>query len=224
MKKHIKYIALCSAITTAFAADNTKTITVSRVSTASAFTGVYAGVIVGYVQNKLKSKIDDIKAKKQKKICGFSYGILGGYGQQLQNVYIGTEFAIESDTTSKKKNYDYPVVVPATYKKGTVFSFGPRLGYVFSNAYMVYLKPTVEFSKDQGKAIDADGNTLKSKKKIKIRFAPAIGVEKSFGKVLARLEYSHNFGSTIKTPDDEGIIHNHTFKADAVKLGFVYKF
>ncbi len=231
-----KYLLLTAALTTGiFAADNTTAIAVkSDASASSAFNGFYAGALVGLVKKNAKSSFEanssKINAHKAGRVNGFSYGIIGGYGKLIGSFYVGAEIGISADTSDNKDlRYEYSAnnessSIKVRYKRGPVFSMAPRLGFLFCNSYMAYVKPALEISKDKTTASDNDGDTINSKKKTKFVFSPSIGVEKAFcNNILARIEYNHNFGTSIKGTG-HNVIHTLKYKSDSFKLGVVYKF
>ena len=206
---------------------------VVNASTATPFNGFYVGVTAGAVRNNLKGELAvaslTFKAKNSNHITGFLYGLMAGYGCNLNGFYLGAEIGIQSDTTNKSKVYRYDIVgndaeMKAKYQRGPVLSIAPRFGAVFSGSYMAYFKPALEISKD--KTVASDGSdTESSKKKLKYAFAPTVGLEKAFSnKGLVRVEYAYNLGSKAKVTDDDNTSHSVKYTSHAVKVGVAYQF
>jgi opacity protein-like surface antigen len=203
-------------------------------SVSKPFNGFYAGAMTGFVINSLKGELSAVglifKANKTNHVNGFLYGLMAGYGRNLNGFYLGAEISIHSDTTNKNKDYTYNLAgdegkMKARYQRGPVFSLAPRLGVMFAESYMVYFKPAIEISKDKTTASGEDGDTESSKKKLKSTFVPTLGLEKAFSNVvLARIEYSYNLGSKAKVTDDEGVSHSLKYTSHAIKVGIAYQF
>ena len=168
---------------------------------------------------------------KSNHITGLLYGLMAGYGHTLKELYFGAEIGIQSDTTSKSKNYKYDVEgndfsSKVKYHRGPVLSIAPRFGVVFGGSYMAYIKPALEISKDKAIASNDDG-TESSKKKLQYVFAPGIGLEKAFSNVLLRMEYTYNLGSKTKIAiNSDGVNGSVSLKytSHAVKVGVAYQF
>lgn len=207
-------------------------------SASTAFNGFYVGAMGGFVQNTLNSEISargsTWKAKSQKS-PGFSYGIFGGYGQNINSVYLGMELGIHTDTASKDRDYTFAVngkdhTLHAKYQRGPVLSLAPRLGIVFCNSYMAYIKPAIEISRD--KIVDSDDGRDSTKTKTISTFVPSVGLEKAFNNVLLRVEYSYNFGKKWRLSEDGTVKDGNTTKpsimfkytSQAIKFGLGYKF
>jgi opacity protein-like surface antigen len=207
-------------------------------SSSTPFNGFYVGTVVGGVYNNLKSKlvVDSLILKaKTNHITGFSYGLMAGYGRNVGKFYLGAEIGILSDTTNKSKNYEYRVLGnnlsfgKIKYQRGVVLSIAPRFGVAFGGAYMVYVKPAFEISKDKAVFLDDenDSDTESSRKKLQYAFVPGIGVEKAFSNIILRTEYAYNLGSKAKkTRNEDGFSVSCSLKytSHTVKIGVAYKF
>ena len=235
------------ALTTALVAETTNpTFTAPE---CTAFQGFYFGAEVGAVSANTSGKVTDFtnggvncaqKDKKDKRQAAFSYGLIGGYGMTIGDAYVGAEFGLLDDAAARKvnlfakdkaNNSKAEAGGTASYKRGLVFSFAPRLGYIFNKSTLLYVKPAVEISKDviefdNAWSTNALGVTThekscdKSKTKTVVAFAPAVGLEKAISKnVLARIEYAYNFGGRITHYDNQVKYTSH-----AVKFGLAYKF
>lgn len=235
-----KNILISLALTTALVAEN------------SPFNGFYFGINGGVVETKTSLKATDERFnlgptgvhnfqqqnKKYKKETNFAYGLMTGYGMTIDDIYVGAEFGISDDNADRKIKYEYQsksnanIKYGATiqYKRGIVFSFAPRLGYIVDKCWMMYVKPAIEISQDKIKQKDAwvqlnarwDNFDLNDpyKKKIITTFAPSLGIEKAFTKnVIGRLEYTYNFGGKLKDGTDHIKYESH-----ALKFGMAYKF
>jgi opacity protein-like surface antigen len=242
-----KTLLMALALTTALVAETPTT------PECSPFQGFYFGAEVGAVSANTSGKVTDYtnasfgadrnfaqKDKKDKRQAAFSYGLIGGYGMTIGDAYVGAEFGLLDDTAPRKvnlfvqdkaNNSKIEAGGTASYKRGVVFSFAPRLGYIFNKSTLLYVKPAVEISKDviefdNAWSTNALGVTThekscdKSKTKTVVTFAPAVGLEKAISKnVLARIEYAYNFGGRITHYDDQVKYTSH-----AVKFGLAYKF
>ncbi len=203
-------------------------------STATPFNGFYAGVTAGAVRNTLKGELAaaslTFKSRNSNHITGFLYGLMAGYGRNLNGFYLGAEIGIQSDTTNKSKVYRYDIVgndaeMKAKYQRGPVLSIAPRLGVAFSGSYIAYFKPALEISKDKTIASSEDGDTESSKKKLKYAFVPTVGLEKAFSNnILVRVEYAYNLGSKAKVIDDNNASHSVKYTLQAVKVGVAFQF
>ena len=140
-------------------------------ATAESFKGAYVGAQTGLVVSDTKTSVANEKSVNIANSAGattntttnskgLGYGIFGGYGVTMNDIYyVGGEASILSDTVNRKGNqnatdsgnnasYNNNV----TYKRGIAVGVAPRLGYVFGNN-MVYTKPGVEISKDKATAV-----------------------------------------------------------------------
>ncbi len=203
-------------------------------ATATPFNGFYAGVLAGAVRNTLKGELavesTTLKAKNGHHITGFLYGLMAGYGQNLNGFYLGAEIGIQSDTTNKSKKYTYSASgdeadIKAKYQRGPAFTIAPRFGVIFSGSYMAYFKPSLEISKDKTTVSDSDGDSESSKKKLKCVFAPGVGLERAFlNNALLRVEYAYSLGSKTKVTDDDSTFHSVKYSSHAAKVGVAYQF
>lgn len=231
MKKYLLLTTALIASLSAASSDNSTSIKVESTSNEVTFGGFYAGAVAGYSRTNYKSSVaaggTTFKSNKTAHNHGFSYGLVGGYGKSFNSFYLGGEVGVHMDTTDDKKNtfkYD-DGSMKASYKRGPVFTIAPRLGVVFCNSYMAYIKPAVEISKDKTSGTDEDGDKVNSKAKVKYAFAPAVGLEKFFNNnFLGRVEYNHNFGANVKGSDASGLVHTHKHSSDSVKIGAIYQF
>lgn len=143
--KNLNKLAMMFALSVSVAAATT--------STKGSFTGFYAGAGVGAVKKKAEAKDLGVKASK----TGASISAFGGYGHQMNNLYLGAEFAVKLNTGKPTKSNDAYTTQLATSaffngdvkvssKESMIIGFAPRIGYVFDNL-LVYLKPGFEYSK-----------------------------------------------------------------------------
>ena len=209
---------------------------VNQVHAAASFNGFYVGAVGGFVRNNLKGELgfDSLTLKsKTTHVNGFLFGLVSGYGLNLNGFYLGGEIGVQSDTANKNKNYRYNGVgnegtIKAKYQRGIVLTGAPRLGVIFAESWLAYVKPALEISRDKTTASNEDGETESSKKKLKFVFVPTVGIEKVFSsKFLVRLEYAYNFGADAKFSSvEEGITGSHKVKytSHAVKVGIGYRF
>lgn len=205
-----------------------------------AFNGFYLGGQLGWTQRNHKVDADKTwtqaardSFKKNKKVNGMTYGLYTGYGQNNNGFYWGGEFGIEHSTANNKINCDFQtkeelrvggiLIHPAnhkvelryTYQRGVVFSLAPRLGAVIDNNNLIYAKLGMELSRDTAKLENAKAG----KSKAVFVFVPAVGYERAFGNLLARVEYGYNTGGKIKYEDA-----TVKYSAHVLKVGLAYKF
>ncbi|MBA4249831.1 MAG: hypothetical protein C0432_04950 [Candidatus Puniceispirillum sp.] len=125
------------------------------------FTGFYAGAGLGVVKKKVADQNNANGSEKISK-TGASFSVFGGYGHQMNNLYLGAELAVKMDTAKPSKNTSPNQAVDSgvagatrwatlgnvSYKskESMIIAFAPRMGYVF-DSLLVYLKPGFEYSK-----------------------------------------------------------------------------
>jgi opacity protein-like surface antigen len=234
--KKIKLLAISSAmaITSSYAA--------------IPFNGFYLGAQAGYTQRAIKTDLD-IKALSggvnvngtyahTKRSNGFLYGLMAGYGQNINAVYLGLEATLQDDTASRAhQNHTLSLTnstqvnIQTRYERSVVFGLAPRIGTVFWKTNLVYVKFGFETSRDHMTHKIEGKNGWKSKKRRKTVFVPGIGYEKAFGNILVRAEYGYNCGANLSDTRTESINGNTgsvaqkaKYTAHEVKLGVSYQF
>jgi opacity protein-like surface antigen len=239
--------------------------TLKAVEADSSFNGFYLGAHLGGVQHQVQTSfpsidwtvnVKDSSLNKKTAYDSLVYGLYAGYGHNFSGFYCGLEVNLEQDTSRQKATYDietvkrgavsyqYPTKLTTQYQRGLVFGITPRLGAVIANDTLLYVKCSLEMSRDKVEAhhawqeVNARGfiipgsGTCKtvSASKTQYVFVPGIGYERAFGHMLARLEYSYNLGAKITTPNLVTNAHTKntpaTLKhsAHSVKLGLAYRF
>jgi outer membrane immunogenic protein len=210
---------------------------------ASTFSGFYIGANTGYAyrkdkntftaSNKLEKKVNYSKTISN---SDFAYGVMGGYGQNINGFYLGAELTISHDNTNKDHILDLQTFNGLTingsskYKRGIAFGISPRLGAVLADSYLLYARLGIEVSRDKTYANVPGFLTIyASSEQTKTVLVPGIGIEKDYGNnFLGRLEYNYTTGSRINTSTNciGGITLNHTIKysSQSVKAGIAYKF
>jgi opacity protein-like surface antigen len=219
------------------------------------FNGFYAGVFAGYTNRAVNTSTNEtgtivpgvlgtINYSKTKKIPGFLYGLMAGYGQNLNGYYLGGEVTFHHDTTNKYKDHaaimkvkgavksaNFPFSFKTKYERSPVVGLGIRFGSIFSNDYLLFAKLGIEVSRDRvkSKAISFSNISLyqeeeTGKKKTKVKFVPGIGIEKFlWSNVIGRIEYNYTFGTNGKISDDE-LKLKMKFTAHTIKAGLSYQF
>ena len=200
-------------------------------ATSTAFNDFYVSVGVGGVRSKAKTDLTEttnnsingvglLKARglfvnTNNTSNGFLCGIYTGYGENLNDFYIGGELSISGDFANRHVNLvnDADPQFPARhyeakikYKRGIAFGVAPRFGYVFGNN-LIYIKPGFEISRDQATATYNGTNSISPKRNVSVSestrktnivFTPAVGYEKALGRILLRGEYSYNPGKKYR--------------------------
>jgi opacity protein-like surface antigen len=239
--KKIKLLAISSAmaITSSYAA--------------IPFNGFYLGAQAGYTQRAIKSDLDakltftggnvNGTYAHTKRSNGFLYGLMAGYGQNINGVYLGLEASLQDDTASRAhQNHSLSLTnsttkattqanVQTRYERSVVFGLAPRIGAVFGTTNLVYVKVGFETSRDHMTHKIEGQNGWQSKKRRKTVFVPGLGYEKAFGNVLVRAEYGYNCGANLSDTRTESIkgstgsvVQKAKYNAHEVKLGVSYQF
>ena len=241
---------------------------VASVSLAEAntpFNGFYLGAEGGFTQRTVTNSVFEnssgggqaaqpgfINSSYKNKINGFVYGLMGGYGRNMNGFYLGGEITVQDNTANKMKagnltasdGSKWPFT--SEYKRGLAFGVGPRFGLVFANSMLAYGKVGLEFSRDKALHQSAGGNISSppgstagsfaasptfSATKTKMAVVPGVGLEKTFNNILARIEYNYNPGSKItQTANYSSGGFNNTdsqkikYTAHVIKVGLAYQF
>ncbi|MES2608569.1 MAG: hypothetical protein V4544_07590 [Pseudomonadota bacterium] len=222
-------------------------------ATAESFKGAYVGAQTALVVSDTKTSVANEKSVNIANSAGattntttnskgLGYGIFGGYGVTMNDIYyVGGEASILSDTVNRKGNqnvtdsgnnasYNNNV----TYKRGIAIGVAPRLGYVFGNN-MLYAKPGVEISKDKATAVvsaaPSGSSTMSSStvstSKRNVVLVPAVGYEKALGPLLLRTEYTYNRGKKLGINSNSAPVTelgNVSYKDHRLAIGAAYKF
>ncbi len=176
-------------------------------STKGNFTGFYAGGGLGIVKKKAQANDFDIKSSK----TGASFSVFGGYGHQMNNLYLGAELAVKLDTGKPTKSNDtfatqltatsfYYGKAKVSSKESMIIGFAPRIGYVF-DSLLVYLKPGFEYSKFS-ETVDFDGAISNSAANAKAAFegstAAALATGSFKSKKSAKFAFRPAIGAEYK--------------------------
>ena len=215
------------------------------------FNGFYAGVFAGYTNRAVKTSSNitgtpvpgvtsTINYSHTKRIPGFLYGLMIGFGQNLNGCYLGGEATFHYDTANKYKlhttNADVrgggvrgstPVSFKTNYKRSPVIGLGIRIGTILSREYLLFAKLGIEMSRDRGKAKDlnvagvsASSGVETGARKTKLTFVPGVGIEKFlYNNLIGRIEYNYTFGNKVSVDDVRMRYTAHTIKA-----GLSYQF
>jgi hypothetical protein len=217
--KKIIFPLLAAAASVSFANANTP------------FNGFYLGAEGGFTQRTVTDSVLEnssgggqaaqpgfINSSYKNKINGFVYGLMGGYGRNMNGFYLGGEVTVQDDTANKIKVGNLTATdgskwpFSSEYKRGLAFGVGPRVGLVFANSMLAYGKVGLEFSRDKalhqssgGNISSPPGSTAGSfaasqtftATKTKMVIVPGVGIEKAFNNILARVEYNYNPGAKI---------------------------
>lgn len=185
----------------------------------SAFNGFYLGATTGLDLRSTETKVEASDYKKSKRKSGLVYGAYTGYGRNTNGFYLGAELSVGSSTTNKDTSHTVTAVdVKTKYNRGVVFGLAPRVGAVFAKDFLGYVKLGLEYSRDKGESSVA-GTKTSSKNKNKVVFAPGLGLEKAFGQILTRIEYTYNCGSKVSIGDDRV-----SYKENRIQAGVAYRF
>ncbi len=220
----------------------------SVIANAAPFDGFYVGASAGYtqknqtfsmnasgVENGISISIND---KQSKHINAFNYGVMAGYGCvcTTSNLYLGAEISLHHDTASEDEKYNVPISsnigngtlpVKAQYSRSPAIGFAPRVGFVFADSHMAFIKPGLEISRDRIEIHGDSRDTTSSK--TKFTFAPEIGVTKAIHKnLLVTVSYGYCFGNKITDHSNPGdaLTGNYSVKytSHVVKVGCSYRF
>lgn len=180
------------------------------------------------------SAVSEVDYNKKTRSTGFVYGLMGGYGRNLNGIYLGGELSLSFGQNNKTQTQSVlgtngsTYSVRTQYKHGPTLTFAPRVGAIFANSYLAYVRLGIAASRDQIQNYDVTtGNNFSSSKKTKFTFVPGVGIEKDFGNhLLLRLEYTYNTGSQLSA-DSTGAYQarqNMKYSAHALKLGVAWQF
>lgn len=166
--KNLNKIALICALSVSAAAATT--------ATKGNFTGFYAGAGLGLTKKKVQTDPQNYTSEP-----AFSLAVFGGYGHQMNNLYLGAELALKNDFKKTK-------IATTEFNESVAVALNPRIGYAM-DSFLFYVKPGFEYSKAQLKLTTTGA---KSKKVSKFVFAPGLGVEYKVNKNLfTRFEYNY---------------------------------
>lgn len=218
------------------------------------FNGFYLGAQVGYTGRAVKTDLDAKTSlvgggsengtyAHRKRSNGFLYGIMAGYGQNMKGVYLGLEATLQDDTSNRAHQNHILILtnsvtgaktstnIQTRYERSLVFGLAPRLGAIFGNINLVYLKFGFETSRDYISHKIEGANGWHSKKRRKTVFVPGIGYEKALGNMLVRAEYGYNCGANLSDTRTEAVkgnagsvIQKAKYNAHEVKIGLSYQF
>ena len=172
---------------------------------------------------------------KKNRSTGLVYGLMGGYGRNLNGLYVGGELSVMFGQNNKFQtqtvnaaNGSASYSVKTKYNHGPALTFAPRVGAIFANSYLVYARLGLSVSRDQVQNYDnTTGSSFNSSKKTKLAFVPGVGIEKAItSNLLLRLEYTYNTGSQLSS-DSTGTYQarqNMKYSAHALKLGASWQF
>lgn len=237
------------------------------IAEAAPFQGFYLGAQAGYTQRTVSNHVVQdssgggaaaqpgfINATAKKKANGLVYGMMGGWGTNINNFYVGLEASIEDSNADKNREYNFtgsdnsgPWPYRAKYKRGPVLGLSPRIGAVVANSILLYGKLGVELSRDKVTHQNVGGNIasppggaatsypsseiFQSSTKTKMVFVPGLGIEKAVGNVMMRLEYNYNPGAKMQQNPNfvQGGYNCNEYQtvkytAHVVKLGVSYQF
>ncbi|MES2252461.1 MAG: outer membrane beta-barrel protein [Pseudomonadota bacterium] len=218
----------------------------SVIANSTPFDGLYLGASAGYTQRNQTFSMNvtgiengtpfNANAQKSKRINAFNYGLMTGYGYVTSGVYLGGEISLHHDTASEDENYSVLISsnsgngslpVKVRYNRSPVLGFAPRLGIVFAESYMAFIKPGVEISRDRIE-IDAESRDTTSRK-TKFTFVPGIGITKAVhNNLLVTISYDYGFGNKISVHSNPGdnATGNYSVKytSHSFKAGVAYRF
>lgn len=151
----------------------------------TAFKGFYAGAVAGYDHIKLSDGVDS--AGKD----GFTYGGIIGYDINVSNGgVLGLEAEIDGSTTKQTETNFLAAGDTLTAKAGRDIYIGARAGVAVVPTTLLYVKGgyangrvNVSYNDGQGFSF-SDGQNLDG-------WRVGAGVEQSFGRFGARLEYRY---------------------------------
>jgi opacity protein-like surface antigen len=213
---------------------------------AAPFNGFYLGAQAGIAKRITTTSLSnqtltvngatvtEVDYSKKNRTTGFVYGLMGGYGRNLNGLYLGGELSLSFSQNNKTQTQSVlgtngsTYSVNTQYKHGPALTFAPRVGAVFANSYLAYVRLGLSMSRDQIQNYDVTtGNSSTSSKKTKLTFVPGLGIEKDFGNhMLLRLEYTYNTGSQLSV-DTAGAYQarqNMKYSSHALKLGVSWQF
>ncbi|MBY0281846.1 MAG: hypothetical protein K2W94_06770 [Alphaproteobacteria bacterium] len=229
------------------------------------FNGFYLGAEGGFTQRTVTDSVVEnssgggqstqsgfISSSYKNKINGFVYGLMGGYGRNINGFYLGGEVTVQDDTANKIKVGNLTATdaskwpFASEYKRGLVFGVGPRVGMVFANSMLAYGKVGLELSRDKAMHQSSGGNissppssaagsyaasSAYTATKTKMVLVPGVGLEKAFNNILARVEYNYNPGAKIAQTanySSGGFSNNDNqtikYTAHIIKVGLAYQF
>lgn len=191
---------------------NAEDVIVEEAVEQSCFDAVYGGLGIGGSFNKVEVKLPAQNKGESKNFNRFIGSLVLGGGKAFKGkYYLGAE-ALFDFTGSKKKDYfgnEYKVD-----NKGFNPQLGVRLGYVFNNNNMVYLKTGMGYSKAKVEKDQGDSRNVSE-------WSPfiALGGEKSFcNKFSARFEAEYDFGKSKSFN-----MNNTNVKVEKLNKGWVVR-
>ncbi|MES2607496.1 MAG: hypothetical protein V4544_02010 [Pseudomonadota bacterium] len=224
-------------------------------ASSKSFDGAYLGAQAGFVKSHTKTAITQETYKAnlatryanpgsaRNNTTGFLFGTYFGYGRTFNGnsngaLYFGGEGSLLGDTLNRTTTTNLTETTGTNtfknttkFKRGLVFGFAPRLGYVFGEN-LVYVKPGIEISRDR---VEIDSTETSNnahigshnKTKMNVVFAPAFGYERALGKVLVRAEYTYNLGkkvSVVQSDSTLGELGTASYQDHRFVIGAAYKF
>lgn len=203
----------------------------SLIVEASSFNGFYAGAGAGWAYKKFDSALtfEGETTKFSSKRNDINASLFGGWGRTCGALYLGGELSLGVTPGQLNKTYTFSGNTETVkHKRSIVLGVAPRIGTVFAKSMLAYLKLGLELSRDKFQTSGTDANNAAfsaNKSQSKVAFAPGVGLEKAFGNVITRLEYSYNLGSKMNvgytgSTDTDSV----KYKTHNVQLGVAYKF
>jgi opacity protein-like surface antigen len=124
-----------------------------------------------------------------------------------------------------------------TYKRSPVISPALRMGYTPDSDKLIYMRLGAEVSRDKleekhtttvtvvGLGSDSSSDSESTKTSTKVTFVPGIGFEQAYGHCIFRVEYTYNFGASIKQKGgDDEVPATSKYTQHSLKLGLAYQF
>ncbi len=180
----------------------------------SAFNGFYAGAVLGYDHIKL-SDGEDGSGKG-----GFTYSGVLGYDANLGGAVVGLEAEIGGSTVKETETSVFLAGDTLTVKAGRDIYIGARLGAPVTPKTLLYVKGgyangrvTVNYNAGNSTSFSASDNLD--------GWRVGAGVEQSFGRFGARLEYRYTDYSEIK---DQGVSTGVDAKRHQVVASLIARF
>ncbi len=223
----------------------------SAIANINSFDGFYVGASGGYTQRNQTLSINasevkdgtllSVNDKKTNNINALNYGLIAGYGRIIDTngIYLGGEISLHHDTANKYENYKMKILEAdgvflglspnVRYNRGPVLGLAPRLGIVFADSYMAFIKPGLEISRDSAQIQSGNDPRETISRKTKFTFAPGIGITKAIHKnLLLTVSYDYCLGNKISdnSKDGDSATGNISVKytSHALKIGAAYRF
>lgn len=157
-------------------------------------------------------------------------GIFGGYGWLCGCFYWGGEIGYTFANIKIRATQGVaPNALTAELKRSGYFNIAARMGYLFSQNTMGYIRLGGNYGKWKASDNLFTGvtNTVLTGSKNRFSFVPGVGLETALNRnVSVRAEWTYEFGSSLRTTlaNNNRTSNFGSIRSNSFKLGVAYRF